>query len=190
MPPQTQVATEATSARTLEARPDTTPPERSATSSYDSIWHRVRWVVAVLFTAATVLYSAVWMYYIRQGPRTTLHVTAIPSREGPGVITAVDRGSLAANAGIQPGDRIVSVNGQNVHSFEPIVTAATRARAGDHVSLGISKPGSTQIRYLDLVAEDIPPMSMSLGNRVALQLVSSFPVPLCSGRFSGAFSAD
>ena len=190
MPPRTQFATEAASARTLEARPDTTPPERSGTSSYASIWHQVRWLVAVLFAAATVFYSAVWMYYIRQDPRTTVHVTAVPSRKGPGVITAVDRGSPAANAGVQSGDRIVSVNGKNVHSFEPFVTAVTRARAGDHVSLGISKPGSTQIRYLDLEAEDIPPMSMPLGGRVAIQLVSSFPVPLCSGRFSGAFSAD
>jgi len=176
MPPQTQVATEAESARTLEARPGTTLPPCSPPSSYDSIWHQVRWVVAVLFAAATVFYSVVWMYYIRQGPRTTVHVTAVPSQEGPGVITAVDRGSLAANAGVRVGDRIVSINGQSVHSFEPIVTAVTRARTGDHISLGISKPDSTEIRYLDLVAEDIQPMSMSLGDRVALQLVSSFPV--------------
>jgi predicted metalloprotease with PDZ domain len=120
-------------------------------------------VVAVLFAAATVFYSAIWMYYIRQDPRTTVHITALPSRESSGVITAVDRGSPAAKSGVQPGDRIVSVNGKNVHSFEPFVTAVTRARAGDHVSLGIRKPGSTQIRYLDLEAEDIPPMSMPLG---------------------------
>lgn len=54
------------------------------------------------------------------------------------VVGAVDPGSLAARGGFRPGDRIVSVDGAEVHAWSEVVEALTRA-SGALATVGVSR---------------------------------------------------
>lgn len=56
------------------------------------------------------------------------------------VVTAVQPGSPASRAGIQRGDRIVTINGRSVQWYDALA-AMTKADAGRRVTLGIERGG-------------------------------------------------
>ena len=60
----------------------------------------------------------------------------------PNAVVAVQQGSAAAQAGIRPGDRIVSVAGQRTSSFED-VQRIVALRPGEQVSVRIERDGRT-----------------------------------------------
>lgn len=60
----------------------------------------------------------------------------------PAVIGTVESGSAAEEAGIEPGDRIVRINGAKVHSFEHLQRRVQRA-AGQTLSLEVLRDGET-----------------------------------------------
>src|SRR6185436_3177443 len=68
--------------------------------------------LAALFAAATVLYGAAWMYYIRfQTASGELGFTsAYSTGDGAVVVESVEEASPAAQAGLQAGDRITAVD--------------------------------------------------------------------------------
>jgi len=57
------------------------------------------------------------------------------------VVGTVERGSPAAAAGIQPGDRIVAVDGEAVHWWEE-VESAVRGRPAGRITLAVDRPGA------------------------------------------------
>ena len=74
-------------------------------------------VAAIVFAAATVLYSAAWMYYVRQPPPQAAVELGFENdyRHGRGdLITSVVPDSPAERAGLKPNDCIVAVNGNSL----------------------------------------------------------------------------
>src|SRR5215472_11717404 len=104
--------------------------------------HRIRLIVAVIFAAATIFYSAIWMYYIRMVPKASLGLDFTPNLSQQCVlVTRVEAGGPADRAGIRPGDHIVSVYGRPFRTIEPIYTSMVGGRAGEAVSLGVMRGG-------------------------------------------------
>jgi serine protease Do len=65
----------------------------------------------------------------------------LPRGRGGAIITDVDRGSIAANAGIQPNDVIVEVNRQPVANVSQVTRALQSATAGRPVFLVVWRDG-------------------------------------------------
>jgi regulator of sigma E protease len=61
----------------------------------------------------------------------------------PSVVAAVQQHSAAAQAGLEPGDRIRSVNGENASSFEDLERIVA-LRPGENVSIQISRNGAPE----------------------------------------------
>jgi predicted metalloprotease with PDZ domain len=75
---------------------------------------------AVVFAAATILYTTVWMYYIRWQPAAELgaELQIHPGRVSTQIeIGRVTPNSAADVAGLRPGDIILAVNNRPVHDL-------------------------------------------------------------------------
>jgi serine protease Do len=66
---------------------------------------------------------------------------ALPRSRGGAIVADVDRGSVAANAGVQPNDVIVEVNRQEVANVSQVTRALQNAPAGRPVFLVIWREG-------------------------------------------------
>jgi sigma-B regulation protein RsbU (phosphoserine phosphatase) len=99
-------------------------------------------LAAMLFAAATVLYSALWMHYIRVQPRSMMGLEyEHPDGAAALRVTRVEEGGGAAAAGVRPGDRVSAIDGRPLAAFDPLREARTRGRPGDVVRLTIERPG-------------------------------------------------
>jgi serine protease Do len=65
----------------------------------------------------------------------------LPRGRGGAIVTDVDRGSVAANAGVQPNDVIVEVNRQPVANVSQVTRALQNAAAGRPVFLVVWRDG-------------------------------------------------
>jgi S1-C subfamily serine protease len=65
----------------------------------------------------------------------------LPSGRGGAIVADVDRGSVAANAGVQPNDVIVEVNRQPVANVSQVTRALQNAAAGRPVFLVVWREG-------------------------------------------------
>jgi sigma-B regulation protein RsbU (phosphoserine phosphatase) len=136
---------------------------------------------AILLAAATVIYSAAWMYYIRRP--FPVEIGFDPNYTGAAIeVIDVYQDSPAERVGLRPGDHIVAINGQGVASRSPYSNVQLRiwqkSRPGQTVVLTVERAGQPQPLVLEPVfrAErgdgDVAP----LAKRVAQQIVDSFPV--------------
>ena len=158
----------------IASRGSGSPPFWSAQSK----WHRVRVIAAILFAIATIVYSAIWMYYIRLGPKAEFQFAFEPNfQEHYLKITSVASGGPASEAGLQPGDRILAINGHTVRSPNPYITVTDGGTPGDRVTLQVQSPNNENVRSLEvtLVQPDSAPQTVS--QWIVHQLLSSFPVP-------------
>ena len=149
------------------------------TSSDHRSWHLVRLVLAIVLATATILYSAIWMYYIRMGPRASLGLDYIPNlSQRCLLITHVQPGGPADRIGLRAGDHIVSIYSRPIRTTEPIYTAIVGGRAGDQVPLGILQAGTgpTVDRSIVLQEASPSPSQRTLVQRLAGSLLNSFPV--------------
>jgi hypothetical protein len=163
------------------ARPTASALETSAHgSSRRRKWSRLRLILAMLFAAATILYSAIWMYYIRKPSQAALGLEdrAELSQRYLAVIR-VEPGGPADRAGLQAGDRIVSLDGKPFRTIEPIYTARVLGRPGDTVTLGVQKAGSGPTLNVPVVLEKATPSRypQTPWQRFIGFLLNSFPVP-------------
>lgn len=105
------------------------------------LWHRVRWVVAILFAAATIFYSAVWMYYVRETPQTSFGMDVEEhSAQRVLEIQRVFPGGPADRAGLRAGDEVLTIFGRPMRDIEPLHTAVFGGHPGDKVPLEIRRP--------------------------------------------------
>jgi phosphoserine phosphatase RsbU/P len=98
--------------------------------------------LAVLFAAATLVYSGVWIYSVnRPPPLVELGYDAqyAPARHCEGV-TSVYRGSPAERAGLKAGDCILSLNGKPFDSSSALERLYSRERPGDVALLIVQRP--------------------------------------------------
>jgi len=137
------------------------------------------WLLAVLFAAATVLYSVLWMYYIRQDARSML---GVQYDHAPGAadlkVTEVVPGSGAAAAGVRPGDLVRAIDGRGIAPFDPLRGTVVRRRPGDVVRLTIDRPGATTPLDRNLVLGPLPEAlpAVTPARAIAQQIIASFPI--------------
>ena len=69
--------------------------------------------------------------------------------------TVLTEGSAADEAGLQPGDRIISVNGTDIESIDDLKALLENVSVGDSLQFEISRSGQTMT--LEVIAgEEVP----------------------------------
>src|SRR6202051_4746909 len=107
-----------------------------------SALHTLLLTAALIFAAATVVYSCVWMYYVRLHPHVELGMdTTLFSSTEVSEITKVEKGSPADEAGLRTNDRIIGVDGKKLDAYATGLSSAwSKGRPGDVVTLTIQRP--------------------------------------------------
>jgi sigma-B regulation protein RsbU (phosphoserine phosphatase) len=134
-------------------------------------------VLAVIFAAATVVYSFAWMYYIRWQTRVELGIEIKDALPKGIEITKVQANSPAEQAGLKAQDLIVAVNGQDLATADPTFVRATwlKGKPGDDIRLAINRSGEPeplQVRAIFGATTDIP----STPKWIAQQILGSYPI--------------
>ncbi|MDA2912452.1 SpoIIE family protein phosphatase [Acidobacteriia bacterium AH_259_A11_L15] len=138
--------------------------------------------LATLFAVATILYSAIWMYYIRWESKAQIGI----STEAPFSmltrsmrVTRVPEGSAAERAGLRPEDRIVAINGRRLDTPNPYSDAVYQGQPGDVVELTVERPGAAAPIVLQTVLQPRPAQEeeeLTPAQTVAVELLRSYPV--------------
>jgi putative serine protease PepD len=79
-----------------------------------------------------------------------LGVATADNNRGGATVETVQPGSPADSAGVQRGDVIKSIDGKSISSSEDVVSAISTRKAGDKVTLGIERGGSSRSVQLTL----------------------------------------
>jgi phosphoserine phosphatase RsbU/P len=113
-------------------------------------------MAAIVFAACTILYSAAWMYYVRQArPQADVELGFQEDYRrdlGCDLITSVVPDSPAERVGLKPNDCIVAVNGKSMAaSFAPEIDTWMAARPGESVELTVQRPGEPHPRVLHAI---------------------------------------
>ena len=135
---------------------------------------------AILLAAAATLYSAAWMFYVRRP--FAVEIGFEPTHTSNAIeVASVYKGS-PAEVGLEPGDRIVALNGRAIASRSVWSDLQMRvwqqSRPGDTVVLTVEQagqPGLLTLRPAFRRARgdgDVAPLT----TRVAKQVLDSFPV--------------
>ena len=137
---------------------------------------------AALFGAVMVLYSAVWMYYIRQQPTAGLGVSCKFSGKTSCLhVSEVREGTAAHRAGLQPGDHIRAINGQPMSAMDPYYNIVTRGRPGDEVRLTVERAGESEPIELSFRLGPRSPSepfgTLTTAQAAALKIISFYPLP-------------
>ena len=134
------------------------------------------WLIALaaLYAAASLAYSAVWMYAVRH-PAPFLGVEIEHMSGEPGFVVRVVRdGTPAAAAGLRTGDHIRDVDGQP--AGDPGLGSLWQGRRpGEHVLLGVARDGQRLV--LDAVLASPPQAEIPLPRLIANELLGIYPVP-------------
>ncbi|HXZ81172.1 MAG TPA: SpoIIE family protein phosphatase [Terriglobales bacterium] len=144
--------------------------------SLASIPRPVLLTTAILFAAATVFYSAAWMYYIRWQPPVEIGVELGPLQpKGYLQIARIIPNGPAAQVGLQAGDRVVEVNGEKLSGLS-LPDAVARGKPGEVISLLIERPGTGLVRAsLALIAYQQSTLYTS-SQRLMNSILSLYPV--------------
>jgi regulator of sigma E protease len=102
-----------------------------------SRWQRV------LIAVAGPIMNILLAFFIFWGIYWSVGVPYEVDLRRPADVIAVPEASASSN-GVQPGDRIVSVNGTNTPTWENVLSQVEKVRPGDSVSLTISRNGASQ----------------------------------------------
>ncbi len=100
--------------------------------------------LAILFAAATVIYSVAWMYYVRANITVEVGMDTNPVQQGVEV-KDVWRDTPAERAGLHVGDVITAINGQRVAGQEGIDAINLlwyNSHPGEAVQLTVQRPGA------------------------------------------------
>ena len=140
--------------------------------------HRLLWLLAVVFAGATVVYSALWMYYIRTPQPGAGIGIFYESRPTPGrravKINAIEPNGPAEQAGLKVGDRITAVNGQTFSAMQnPLIETVISGKPGEKVELTVERAGVAVPLTLTLT---LAPARKVDVNPVTTQLLTSYPV--------------
>lgn len=96
--------------------------------------------LATIFAAATVLYTALWIYNSRwQVPVELGFDNQYVAAEHAQLVTSVQRDSPAERAGLKAGDRIVAVDGRRMKNDRSLAAEWARHRPGDAVEVTIER---------------------------------------------------
>ena len=150
--------------------------------------------VAALLAAMTIVYSAAWMYYIRQMPRVEVGIDESYSSAGV-EIWNVRKDSPAETAGLKTNDRIVAINGRSATSAPRwsglLFRTWLSARPGDTVTLTVQRPGQSQPLVITPVFRALQGAgdTKTLARTIAGQILESYPRPVPLRRLGGTVFA-
>jgi phosphoserine phosphatase RsbU/P len=139
-------------------------------------WSRaVLFALALVFAAATILYTTLWMLAKRSAPDVDLGFDNSPSL----VVTGVQQDSPAEKAGLLPGDRILAIDGTRLEGAISLYALYKPHNPGDTVHLTIARPGVTSSVVLAAVFRRrlARPKEKGLTESFAELLRNSYPVP-------------
>jgi regulator of sigma E protease len=138
------------------------PEERAQTFQSKPLWQRFLIVAAGPFTNFLVAIAIFACFFAAWGVVRT-----------PTLVAGVVPGSAAVHAGIRPGDRIVSLQGRSVDSFEDIVDFM-RIRPGDAMRIGVERAGRVSLIDVTIGTVDEPD---GLGHSIRRGLLGVIPGP-------------
>ena len=98
-----------------------------------------RFLIAIAGPAMNILltFGIFWGIYLFVGMPMDTYLGR------PAVVAAVSQNS-PARPGVQPGDRIIAVNGVNTSSWESVLKQVDKAQPGKSISLTVDRAGATQ----------------------------------------------
>ena len=134
--------------------------------------------LAIVFAALTVLYSALWMYYIRLQTRVELGIESEYSLATKSLLTIrVQPGSPAEKSGLKAGDKIVAIDAQSIEQGGELLRAKIwiAHKPGDAISLLVQRPGQAQPLHLTAVFR-ANANAGGLLKGIAEQVVGSYPL--------------
>ena len=138
-------------------------------------------LLAVVFAAVVVIYSAAWMYYVRMAAHVEIGIDTQPSRPGM-IITNVYKNGPAEKAGLRPRDVITAINGKSVAA--PVLCSEILYRIwyasspGEPVELTIQRLGVPQSLEFEPVFRTIQGSgdTASLARRGAIEVLGFYPM--------------
>lgn len=150
--------------------------ERSPTSPKPRWLRPVLFALAVLFAAAAILYTTLWVLAKRSVPDVELGFDHSPFL----VVTDVQQASPAEKAGLRPGDRILAVDGTALQGANSLYGLLYKPhKPGDTVHLTIARPGRPSPIVLTGVFRRrlIQPKETGWTESFAELLRDSYPLP-------------
>ena len=139
-------------------------------------------VLAVVFAAATVVYSVAWMYYIRQS-NLPVEVGMDTDPSAPGmIVTRVWKNGPAERAGLRPKDVIVAIDGRSVAApalcNQVLYRVWYASHPGEPVQLTIQRPGEPQPLVITPVFRAAVGSGdmQSLARRGAVEILGFYPL--------------
>jgi regulator of sigma E protease len=138
------------------------PPElRDRAFQFRPVWQRFLIVLAgpvANFILAILFFTACFTF------------VGVPQSN---IVSAVQPGSAAASAGIQPGDRIVSIAGRSTPTFDDVRNVVA-LRANETVAISIDRGGRSQTIPVTLKSDSTPD---EFGQRIPRGLLGVFQTP-------------
>jgi serine phosphatase RsbU (regulator of sigma subunit) len=97
--------------------------------------------LATIFAAATIFYSALWMYSTYRPVRVELGFdNRYLDAQHCELVLRVNKDSPAESAGLKAGDQIIEINGRPIENAFSITNFWSKHRPGDTVNLTIQRP--------------------------------------------------
>src|SRR5438128_5140173 len=117
------------------------------------------------------------MYYIRHGPSTVFgaYPDYSPSTRSLQILS-VDGDSSAERAGLQPGDRIVAINGHRLDTLVPYYDAISRGVPGDVLTLDVERAESSRPRRVHVVLEPRARQPLTPAQTIANEILGAYPL--------------
>jgi sigma-B regulation protein RsbU (phosphoserine phosphatase) len=135
-------------------------------------WDQARFAAAVLFSVATILYSALWMYYVRRTPKAGLGLTPRALQGQPGLlISETSPGGPAEAAGLKPGDKILAVDGAPLLTIAPYLHVVLDGHPGQSVLLKVVRVDAAAPRQVRVVLGPVA------STPLVAKLLESYPIP-------------
>jgi len=139
--------------------------------------------LAILFAAASTLWSVVWMVQVRQTiPDVGLVFDNYSSASHSMQIKEVERGGPGDRAGMRAGDRVVAINGRRLDNVVPYYEEIVLSHLGETIQLAVERngtPGQLEFRvvterFLASMASQTNPASQA--QRLLGPIMSLYPL--------------
>ena len=140
--------------------------------------------LAVVFCALLTAYSVQWMYLVRHMPPVGIGFEgSYRPIAGQYEIRSLPPGAPGLAAGLRVGDRIAAINGQSLHTIEPLFNLRNTAQVGVPVRLSVLRDGQTlDVVLTPAMRPTVPPgLSGTLARlhiaQFLFNLLAFYPLP-------------
>jgi regulator of sigma E protease len=132
------------------------PAEERTGAPYEFLsrprWQRLLIAIAGPCTNILVAFVVFWGIYAFVGMPSETYVRQ------PAVVAAVPENSAGA-AGVEPGDRIIEVNGVSTPAWEDVIAGVDKAKPGDSLSVVVLRGGSQETLNISVPQSQVSPDS-------------------------------